>query len=122
MAAAALDRTAGQITDPRARGQIILSVGIGLAKVQAVAVAEHARGRRIGGTMLALCSKVYLDCGFIYVYGQMMADSGLEGFYRRHGFEVLDEGAPADFWVLFGFPAAFYAPPGERMFIRQARG
>jgi GNAT superfamily N-acetyltransferase len=121
VAAAALDQTERKITDPQARGQMVISVGIALAKVQAVAVAEHARGQRIGGAMLSLCSKIYLHCGFMFIYGQTAAGARLEDFYRRHGFDVLDEGAPVDFWVLFGFRSYFYPGPGERMFIRRAR-
>jgi GNAT superfamily N-acetyltransferase len=107
VAAAALDQTERKITDPHVRGQMVMSVGIGLAKIQAVAVAEHARGRRIGGALLALCSKVYLHCGYKFIYGQMADRADLERFYRRHGFDVLDEGEPVNFWVLFGFPSYF---------------
>lgn len=121
VAAGVLDQTEQKITDPSARAKMMMAVGVGLAKVQAVAVAEQARGRRIGGSMLAFCSKIYLHCGFMFVYGQTAAGARLEDFYRRHGFDVLDEGAPVNFWVLFGVPSYSYPGPGERMFIRQAR-
>jgi hypothetical protein len=43
---------------------------------------------------------------------------GLDAFYQRNGFEVLDEGAEFDLWVIFGIHSHVYADQDERFFIR----
>ena len=83
-----LDQTQAEITDPRKRGMLVLAGGLGLTKIQAVAVAEEARGLRIGGSMLTFCANIYFHCGYKFVYGQMPGTPGLETFYRRYGFDV----------------------------------
>jgi hypothetical protein len=45
---------------------------------------------------------------------------GLDAFYRRNGFDVLDEDAGLDLWVVFGVHSHIYTDQGERFFIRQA--
>jgi hypothetical protein len=43
---------------------------------------------------------------------------GLDTFYRRNGFEVLDSGQGLDLWPVFGVHSRVDTDPGERFFIR----
>jgi GNAT superfamily N-acetyltransferase len=113
-----LDRTRRSITDPREREQLMMAGAIGLAKVKALAVAEPARGRNIGGALLLRCRQVFFACGYIIVYGQMPPVPGLDAFYRRNGFEVLGHGEGLDLWPVFGVHSLISNEPGERFFIR----
>lgn len=70
-----------------------MSGGIALAKVKALAVAEHARGHNISGSLLKRCKQPYFHCGYLILYGQMPPTPGLDAFYTRHGFDVLPTGA-----------------------------
>lgn len=45
---------------------------------------------------------MYFRCGYVMIYGQMPAVPGLDAFYRRNGFDVLDVGDELDMWVVFG--------------------
>lgn len=113
-----LDRTRRSITDPRERNKLMMAGAVGLAKVKALAVAEPARGRNIGGALLLRARQVYFACGYIIVYGQMPPVPGLDAFYRRNGFEVLGHGEGLDLWPVFGVHSRIDNEPGERFFIR----
>jgi GNAT superfamily N-acetyltransferase len=67
-----------------------------VAKIRAVAVAETARGLGIGATLIRRSMQIYLQLGFLLVYGQFPAGSGLATYYARQGFTVLDEGQDID--------------------------
>jgi GNAT superfamily N-acetyltransferase len=54
-------------SDPREREQMLMIGAIGLAKVKAVAVAESARGKNIGGSLLQRCRQVFFHCGYVIV-------------------------------------------------------
>lgn len=55
----------------------------------------------------AVAARILLeDLPALRLHVRLRADSGRRapgGFCRRHGFDVLNEGAPVNFWVLFGF-------------------
>jgi GNAT superfamily N-acetyltransferase len=97
-----LNKTQRTITDPYERGKLLLAGAVGIAKIKAVAVTETARGRNIGGSLLKRCRQVYFHWGYRIIYGQMPPVPGLDAYYRRNGFEVLDEGAGLDLWLVFG--------------------
>jgi GNAT superfamily N-acetyltransferase len=99
-----LDGTRRSITDPREREKLMVAGAIGLAKVKALAVAEPARGRNIGGALLLRCRQVFFACGYIIVYGQMPP--------------VLGHGEGLDLWPVFGIHSRIDNDPGERFFIR----
>ena len=80
------------ITDPRELNKLMMLGAVGLAKIKALAVAEPARGRNVGGSLLLRCRQVFFACGYVILYGQMPAVPGLDAFYRRNGFEVLATG------------------------------
>lgn len=106
------------ITDPRELNNMMMLGAIGLAKIKALAVAEPARGRNVGGSLFLRCRQVYFACGYIILYGQMPPTPGLDTFYRRNGFEVLDSGQGLDLWPVFGVHSRVDTDPGERFFIR----
>jgi GNAT superfamily N-acetyltransferase len=91
---------------------------MGLAKVSALAVAEHARRAGVGAALLSRAKRLFFHHGYLYVYGQMPARPGLAEFYRRQGFEVKQPGEGLDLQVLFGFPAGIRPVRGERLFVR----
>jgi GNAT superfamily N-acetyltransferase len=110
-----------RITDPLEQNMVAMSGAIGLAKVKALAVAEPARGRNVGGALLLRCRQVFFACGYVIVYGQMPSTPGLDAFYRRNGFEVLGHGEGLDLWPVFGVHSRIGTGPGERFFIRYRR-
>jgi N-acetylglutamate synthase-like GNAT family acetyltransferase len=80
-------------------GVPVLAAVIGaakVAKIRAVAVAENSRGVGIGATLIRRSLQVYLQLGFLLVYGQFPIGSGLEKYYARQGFTALDEGQDID--------------------------
>jgi hypothetical protein len=102
---------------PDERIKILLGGGIGLAKIKALATAEHARGQHIASSLLTCCVQLYLHCGYQVIYGQMPPTPGLDTFYTRHGFDVLAPGEGLDLWVVFGVHSCIYPDPGERTFV-----
>jgi len=112
-----LDGTRRNITDPRERNMLMMAGAVGLAKVKALAVAEPARGR-VGGSLLLRCRQVFFACGYVILYGQMPPTPGLDAFYRRNSFEVLDFGEGLDLWPVFEIHSRVDTDTGERFFIR----
>jgi GNAT superfamily N-acetyltransferase len=104
--------------DDHQRRQLSMVGAIGLAKIKAVAVAEDARGLGIGSALLLRAWQVFFACEYSIVYGTMAATPGLDVFYRRNGFQVLDHGEPIDLWAVYGMHSAINADAGERFFIR----
>lgn len=97
--------------------QIVLGGALGLVRIKALAVKPSARRHGVGAALLQLCRHLYAHCGYLTMYGQMPPTEGLDGFYRRHGFEVLEPGTGFDPWVVFGFHANIHPEPDERVFI-----
>jgi len=90
-----------------------------IAKIRAVAVAEDARGTGIGETLIRRTVRTYLQLGFLVIYGQFPVGSGLEEYYARQGFTVLDEGQDIDLRRI-GLPILIRTDPSdpERLFVR----
>lgn len=90
-----------------------------VAKIRALAVAEDARGIGIGQTLIRRSVRTYLQLGYLLVYGQFPTGSGLEKYYARQGFTVLDEGQHIDLSRL-GLPIHIRTDPAEpeRLFAR----
>jgi N-acetylglutamate synthase-like GNAT family acetyltransferase len=90
-----------------------------VAKIRAVAVGEDARGNGIGETLIRRALRTYLQLGFLLIYGQFPVGSGLERYYTRQGFTVLDEGQVIDLRRI-GLPILICTDPSdpERMFVR----
>jgi GNAT superfamily N-acetyltransferase len=90
-----------------------------VAKIRALAVAEDARGMGIGATLIRRTVGIYRQLGYCLVYGQFPTGSGLENYYSRQGFTVLDEGQHIDLSRL-GLPIHIRTDPSEpeRLFVR----
>ncbi|WP_330441337.1 GNAT family N-acetyltransferase (plasmid) [Micromonospora sp. NBC_00821] len=96
----------------------ILTMGVvRICRVKSLAVASQVRGHGIGAALLGYCHKVYAHLGYLIVYGQASTTPGLDAFYRRQGFEVLDIGVGFDPWVVFGVHADIRPGLQERTFI-----
>ncbi|MGV9776759.1 GNAT family N-acetyltransferase [Streptosporangium sp. NPDC003464] len=91
-------------------------------KIRAIAVDEPARGQGIGSALLTRCLHLYFQLGFCAAYGQFRAGSGLETFYARQGFDVLNEGSIFSLRDRLGLPFGIQADPGEQIFIRVRNG
>jgi GNAT superfamily N-acetyltransferase len=90
-----------------------------IAKIRAVAVDREARGVGIGETLIRRCVRTYLQIGFQLIYGQFPLGSGLEKYYARQGFTVLDEGQNIDLRRM-NLPILISTDPSdpERLFSR----
>jgi hypothetical protein len=74
---------------------------------------------RIGATLIRRTVGIYRQLGYCLVYGQFPTGSGLENYYSRQGFTVLDEGQHIDLSRL-GLPIHIRTDPSEpeRLFLR----
>jgi len=68
--------------------QKALALSLFIAKVHALAVAEHARGQGIAGALLKRAWQVYQQLEYFLLYGSYEADRDLGAFYTRHGYTV----------------------------------
>jgi GNAT superfamily N-acetyltransferase len=118
-AAQIVDRMKQAGYDERERYKTILGAGMFLTRIKAVAVAEHARGHNLGGSLLKRAKQVYDQCHYEIIYGAMPEGRGLDAFYDRAGFTVHDPGTPLDLFVMFGRDTMIWPGPGERLFSRQ---
>jgi hypothetical protein len=77
-----------------------------VTKIVAVAVDPHARGAGLGAALLRRTTDLYQRVGANILYGQFRADSSLDRFYTRCGFQALDEGEGIILGFVLGIPAA----------------
>jgi len=96
----------------------VLVMAQAVIKIKGVAVAEQARRRGIGTALINRCVQLYSQLGWQMRYGQFAVGSGLEGYYSRRGFEVLDEGELISLRPLLDVPLSIHAMAGERLFMR----
>lgn len=100
--------------------EMLVSAGLFLTRIKAVAVAEHARGANIGGSLLKRARQIYFHLGYRTIYGAMPPTPGLKEFYRRAGFTVLGPGEPLDLWAMFGHDTKIRPDNREQLFVRHA--
>lgn len=69
--------------------------------------------------MIKLTVRSYRRLGFCLVYGQFAVGSGLEAYFARQGFTVLDEGQDIDLRRM-NLPIIIRTDPAdpERLFVR----
>jgi GNAT superfamily N-acetyltransferase len=106
---------------PIERSKIVMSGLIFVSKLYAIATFPSARGQGIASALIRYYRDVYTRCGYMVLYGEMDAGSGLEPFYRRNGFEIVPSGAALDLYVVFGHEIRVGTSPGERIFVRLER-
>lgn len=95
---------------------MMLAVTVG--KVRGLAVDESVRGQGWGSALLRRAIQVYDQLGFVTLHGSFdVASPHLEGFYRSHGFEVLNVGEKVEVTHL-GPQLQTGSDPTERMFAR----
>ncbi len=87
-----------------------------VVKIRAVAVEEAVRGQGAASALLTRTLQWYFQLGFRMAYGQFHVGSGLEGFYTRLGFQVLDAGIPLDLYDSLGLPFKVYPEAEDRIF------
>ncbi|MGW7319900.1 GNAT family N-acetyltransferase [Streptomyces sp. NPDC054865] len=95
---------------------IMLAVTVG--KVRGLAVDTAVRGQGWGSALLRRTMQVYDQLGFVTLHGSFDTGSPhLEGFYRGHGFDVLDVGGKIRMEHL-GPALQTGSDDSERMFVR----
>jgi len=64
--------------------------------------------------------RLYFHVGTYFVYGQFPPGRGLDTFYGRFGFDILDHADGVSVEAVFGIPLVFGADPGsgEQLFVR----
>ncbi|MFF3159484.1 GNAT family N-acetyltransferase [Streptomyces sp. NPDC057910] len=95
----------------------LVTLSLVIAKLQALAVAEHTRGQGLAGALLKRAWQIYQQLGFFLAYGQFDVGSGLEAFYGTHGFAVHTPGERLSLERI-NLPMAINAGPGEQLFSR----
>lgn len=90
-----------------------------LARIKALAVDPAWRGQGIGGAPIDHCLALYVQLGYLILYGQISIAEQLEDYYDRFGFDVLDPGDGISLAGLVGAPYNISPGPGERLIIQR---
>lgn len=73
---------------------LMLALGAVIVRFTGLAVDEPLRGLGIGSALLRGALRLYSQIGYLLIYGQFPAGRGLEDYYPRFGFDVLEPGQP----------------------------
>ncbi|MFE2090705.1 GNAT family N-acetyltransferase [Streptomyces sp. NPDC059460] len=94
-----------------------LTLGVAVAKVHGLAVAETARGQGLAAALLKRAWQVYAQLDYLLLYGSYETERDLGAFYARHGYTVL---APGEGFHLdrLGLPFGIHAGDDQRVFTR----
>jgi len=98
--------------------QLALVGTAAIVKINGIALEETSRGRGIGSALLGTCLQLYFQLDYLLAYGQFGADSGLETYYRRLGFDVLAPGEGISLSERLAMPIGLTPESGERFFLR----
>jgi GNAT superfamily N-acetyltransferase len=98
--------------------QLALVGTAAIVKINGIAVDESSRGNGIGTALLGTCLQMYFQLNYLMAYGQFRADSGLETYYRRLGFDVLAPGEGISLSERLAMPIGLTPESGERFFLR----
>ena len=104
--------------NPKAQQAVLLSGATMISRIHILAVAEPWRRHRVGAALLDACHRIYAHCGYVITYGQMPPTRGLDVFYRRCGFTLLEPGEGFDAWIVFGIHTKIHPQPDERVFLK----
>ncbi|MEK8175031.1 GNAT family N-acetyltransferase [Streptomyces sp. M19] len=92
-------------------------LGVAVAKVHGLAVAEQARGQGLAAALLKRAWQVHHQLGYFLLYGSYEAERDLGAFYARCGYTVLDPGEGFSLEPI-GVPFGIHAGPNECVFTR----
>ncbi|MFB6990285.1 GNAT family N-acetyltransferase [Streptomyces sp. NPDC056304] len=94
-----------------------LTLGVAVAKVDGLAVAETARGQGLTAALLKRAWQVYAQLDYSMLYGSYETERNLGAFYTRHGYTVL---APGEGFLLdrIGLPFGINAGDDQCVFTR----
>ncbi|MFJ7497827.1 GNAT family N-acetyltransferase [Streptomyces sp. NPDC097727] len=94
-----------------------LTLGLVIAKVHGLAVAEAARGQGLAAALLKRAWQVYAQLDYFMLYGSYETERNLGAFYTQHGYTVL---APGEGFLLdrIGLPFGINAGNDQRVFTR----
>ncbi|MFB7311153.1 GNAT family N-acetyltransferase [Streptomyces sp. NPDC056192] len=94
-----------------------LTLGLVIAKVHGLAVAETARRQGLASALLKRAWQVYAQLDYLLLYGSYETERELSAFYARHGFTVL---APGEGFLLdrIGLPFGVNAGDDQCVFTR----
>ena len=87
-------------------------------KINGIAVDKTSRGQGIGTALTSICLTLYFQLDYLLAYGQFRADSGLETYYSRLGFDVLAPGEGISLREGLAIPVGLAPESGERFFLR----
>ncbi|AEM88555.1 GNAT family N-acetyltransferase [Streptomyces violaceusniger] len=94
-----------------------LAMGVAVAKVHGLAVAETARRQGLAAALLKRACQVYDQLGYLLIYGSYETDRDLAAFYTRCGYTVLDAGQGVSLQRI-DIPFGVHAGPHEHVFTR----
>ncbi|WP_369265828.1 GNAT family N-acetyltransferase [Streptomyces harbinensis] len=94
-----------------------LTLGVAIAKVHGLAVADTARGQGIAAALLKRAWQVYEQLNYFVLYGSYENGRDLEAFYTRCGYTVLPAGEGFTLERV-GVPFGIHAGPNECVFSR----
>ena len=89
-----------------------------IVKINGIAVDETSRSKGIGTALLGTCLQMYFQLNYLLAYGQFRAESGLEHYYSRLGFDVLAPGEGISLSERLAMPIGLTPESGERFFLR----
>ena len=98
--------------------QLALVGTASVVKINGIAVDEASRRQGIGAALLGTCLQLYFQLDYLLAYGQIREGSGLEGYYRGLGFDVLAPGVGISLSERLTLPIGLTPEYGERFFLR----
>lgn len=108
---------AGALSHPSLPDMEALIGLVKVVKLKAVAVDPAHRRSGIGAVLIRACCQLYTQLDYATMYGQIRVGTGLEPYYRRLGFTVLEEGEGIPL-PMFSVPFGIHTEPGEQIFLR----
>lgn len=94
-----------------------VALSLFIAKIQGLAVAEHARGQGLAAALLKRAWQVYQQLGFMLAYSSFDTSRDLSAFYARQGYTVH---APGERMSLerINLPFRLHSGDNEQMIAR----
>lgn len=87
-----------------------------MVRFKGLGVNDDARRAGIGSALLRTGMRLWAQLGYLLIYGQIRTGEGLERYYPRFGFTVLDARVPIPLTRL-GVPMGISPEPGEQLIV-----